>query len=80
MKRPIGITSTNRAKHSRSRERKVQIHNTTVFRGKERGNYIMECKNALINLINKLSDKSIRRLCNLAEYLYIYVDGKGGAK
>lgn len=39
----------------------------------------MEYKNILINLIDKLSDKSIRRLCNLAEYLYIYVDGKGGA-
>ena len=34
----------------------------------------MDYKNALLNLIEKLSDKSIRRLRQLAEYLYVYVD------
>lgn len=38
----------------------------------------MDYKNALISLIEKLSDKSIKRLCQLAEYLYIYADEKGG--
>ena len=39
----------------------------------------MEYREFLIKLLDNLSEKSIRRLCNLAEYLYIYVDGKGGA-
>lgn len=39
----------------------------------------MEHKRFLIELLDKLSEKSIRCLCNLAEYLYIYVDRKGGA-
>lgn len=38
----------------------------------------MDYKNALLNLIEKLSDQSIRRLCQLAEYLYIYAEEKGG--
>ena len=39
----------------------------------------MEYKNALIKLLNELSEESIRRLYRLAEYLYIYKDQKGGA-
>ena len=39
----------------------------------------MDYKNALLNLIEKLSDRSIIRLYQLAEYLYIYKDGEGGA-
>lgn len=39
----------------------------------------MKDKEFLIKLLDRLSEKSIRRLCGLAEYLYIYVDEKGGA-
>lgn len=39
----------------------------------------MEHKEFLIRLLDKLSEESIRRLCNLAEYLYIHKDEKGGA-
>lgn len=35
----------------------------------------MEYKEFLIELINKLSEDSIRRLYNLAEYLFIYKEG-----
>lgn len=35
----------------------------------------MEYKNFLIKLLDELSEKSIRRLYNLAEYLYIYKEG-----
>lgn len=37
----------------------------------------MEYKELLIKLLDNLSEKSIHRLYNLAEYLYIYVDKKG---
>lgn len=35
----------------------------------------MDYKKYLIKLLDKLSEKSICRLCNLAEYLYIYKEG-----
>lgn len=35
----------------------------------------MDYKNFLIKLLDELSEKSIRRLYNLAEYLYIYKEG-----
>lgn len=40
----------------------------------------MNYKEFLIKLVDNLSEKSIRRLYNLAEYLYIYKDEKGGAE
>lgn len=39
----------------------------------------MSYKEFLIKLLDNLSEKSIRRLYSLAEYLYIHVDGRGGA-
>lgn len=36
---------------------------------------IMEYKDFLIKLLDKLSENSIRRLYKLAEYLYIYKEG-----
>lgn len=35
----------------------------------------MDYKKFLFKLLDELSEKSIRRLYNLAEYLYIYVEG-----
>lgn len=46
---------------------------------KESEGYDMDYKEFLIKLLDSLSEKSIRRLYNLAEYLYIYADEKGGA-
>lgn len=40
----------------------------------------MNYKEFLIKLLDNLSERSIRRLYNLAEYLCIHVDGKGGAE
>jgi len=37
-------------------------------------------KRALIGLLDELSDKSIDRLYNLAEYLYIHVESQSGEK
>ena len=36
---------------------------------------MIDYKKYLIKLLDKLSEKSIRRLYNLAEYLYIYKEG-----
>lgn len=40
----------------------------------------MQYKEFLIKLLDNLSEKSIRRLYNLAEYLYVYSDEKVGAE
>lgn len=40
----------------------------------------MNYKEFLIKLLDNLSEKPIRRLYDLAEYLYIHVNGRGGAE
>ena len=34
-----------------------------------------DCKEALLKIIDKLSCKAVKRLYQLAEYLYIYAEG-----